>query len=317
VQRLMGRDSPIALTELRNLWPEASPALLSPSEMASLLPSSCGIGFTKQDETIRSAVLAAYTEYARDSFVRLQEFLAYHGHKNNPLVAAMQGHPYATYLIQGSYVTMPTPEELDDVWAGMLRDFLRLRLLPLGAAKVGVEGDGSACFTLTEAGKYLVGALADFRFEPAPGRIVVQPNFDVVFLAPAPRAEAEFSRFAERKGRHMGTLFKITKRSILAAAAAGITPELTFETLRQCCPGDLPPNVLREISGWFALCRRVSLRPSVLIHCPDAETASRVQTLAGSVVTRLADTILEVHDRKAQAAVLRKLREAGIFVQPQ
>ena len=145
---------------------------------------------------------------------------------------------------------------------------------------------------------------------------MVQPNFDVVFLAPAPRAEAEFSRFAERKGRHMGTLFRITKRSILAAAAAGLTLEQTFETLRQCCSEELPPNVRREISGWFAQCRRVSLRPAVLIHCPDAETAARIQAVAGSKVTLITDAITRASRSEqaggtaAEASGSRHLRQS-------
>jgi len=36
VRRLMGRASPVALTELRNLWPEGKPALLSPSLVAGM-----------------------------------------------------------------------------------------------------------------------------------------------------------------------------------------------------------------------------------------------------------------------------------------
>ena len=203
------------------------------------------------------------------------------------------------------------PDELEEAWADLLRAFLRLRLLPLGAAKVGVDGDGAPCFTLTEAGRYLVGAQTDFRIEHAAGRIVVQPNFDVVFLAPAPRAEAEIGRFAERKGRHMGTLFRITKRSILAAAAAGLTLEHTFETLRQCCSEELPPNVQREISGWFAQCRRVSLRPAVLIHCPDAETAARVQAVAGSKVT-----LITGHDRRAARSGASRRSCCGSFGTP-
>jgi hypothetical protein len=148
---------------------------------------------------------------------------------------------------------------------------------------------------------------------------IVPPRYrafsrDVVFLAPEPRAEAEIGRFAERRGQHMGTLFRITKRSIIAGAAAGITAEQTFETLRECCSGELPPNVQQEISGWFAQCRRASLRPAVLIHCPDAETAARVQAVAGTAVTPMTETILKLHDASAQAALLRKLREAGTFV---
>jgi hypothetical protein len=283
-------------------------------EGASLLPYSFDFESTKQEHAVRTAVLAAYAGQSADTFVRLEEFLAYHGQPNNPLVTVAEKHPHVMLLIRGDYVPMPGLEELEEAWSELLRAFLRLRLLPLGAAKVGVDSDGAVGFALTEAGRYLVGAQADFRFDQAAGRIVVQPNFDVVFLAPGPRTEAEIGRFAERKGRHMGTLFNITKRSILAAAAAGITAEQTFETLRQCCSGELPPNVQREISGWFAQCRRVGLRPAVLIHCPDAETAARVQAVAGSKVTPIADTILELHDPSAQAGLLRKLREAGIFV---
>ena len=283
-------------------------------DKASLLPYSVGIEASKQDDAVRSAVLATYADAAAGPFMRLQEFLAYHSLKNNPLASVAQKQPYATLRLSNTYVSQPTPEELEDGWINLLQDFLRLRLFPLGAAKVGVANDGAVCFALTEAGRYLIGAQPDFRLEPAPGRIVVQPNFDVVFLAPAPRAESEIGCFAERKGHHMGTLFRITKRSILAAASAGMTAEQTFETLRQCCPGELPPNVRREISGWFAQCRQVSLRTAVLIHCPESETAARVQAVAGSNVIPVTDTILELRDRSAQAALVKKLREAGIFM---
>ncbi|MGA2984474.1 MAG: helicase-associated domain-containing protein [Terriglobia bacterium] len=283
---------------------------------ASLLPYSFGIESMKQDHSVRSAMLAVYAGHDADSFMSLEEFLSFHSQQNNPLMVAAQNHPHAMLMIRGAYVPMPDPDELEEAWADLLRAFLRMRLLPLGAAKVGVDGEGATCFTLTEAGRYLVGAQADFRIEQAAVRIVVQPNFDVVFMGPAPWAEADIGRFAERKGRHMGTLFRITKRSIMAAAAAGLTGEWTFETLRQCCSGELPPNVRREISGWFSQCRRVSLRPAVLIHCPDPETAARVQAVAGSKVTLIADVILELHDQREQGALLRKLRDSGIFISP-
>jgi hypothetical protein len=283
-------------------------------DRASLLPYQVRYGIGKEEDPIPSAVLSAYAPQGGDTFVHLEEFLACQVQQDNPLLPLLQKLPHAMFRFRGSYTTMPAPDELDEAWADLLRDFLRLRLLPLGAAKVGLDSEGAVCFALTEAGKYLVGAQADFRFERAPGRIVVQPNFDVVFLAPEPRAEAEIGRFAERKGQHMGTLFRITKRSILAAAAAGITAEQTFETLRQGCSGELPPNVQREISGWFAQCRRVSLRPAILLHCPDAETAARVQAVAANKVTPVTDTVLELHDPGDQAALQRKLREAGIFV---
>src|SRR5439155_12263084 len=137
----------------------------------------------------------------------------------------------------------------------------------------GIGPGGTVCFSMTEAGRYLLREAVDFDLaeEPA-GRIVAQPNFDVVFLAPARTAEIELARFCERKGRRVGTVFTITKRSIQAAAASGSANVL--ESLKKHC-GELPQNVEKEIAGWLGRCREVSLRSAMLIECPDAETALR------------------------------------------
>jgi hypothetical protein len=278
----------------------------------SLVPFALGWNATEADSAaLRSAVLGAYSNVAPGIFVRLDDFVAYEAGKNNPFLRASRN---LTLLLRHGYVSNPGPEEIEEAWGDLIRAFLRVRLLPLGAAKIGQTSDGAACFALTEVGRYLIGAQPDFRLDEAAGHVVVQPNFDVVFLAPAPRAEAEIGLFAERKGRHVGTLFKITKRSVLGAAAKGLTWEQTSETLRQCCSGELPANVQREIAGWFAQCRRVNVRSAVLIRCPDAETAARVQAIAGPKATPVSDTLLELHDWGTKAALAKRLREAGIFV---
>jgi hypothetical protein len=281
----------------------------------SLLPYPVESGSMGPGHAIRSSVLASYAERGLETFADLSEFLAYHRERDNPLISAQQENPRASFVIRGLYVSTPDPEDLEEGWSALLADFLRLRLVPLGAAKVGLHGQGAACFAITEVGRYMLGAQSDFEFAAVmAGRIVVQPNFEVVFLAPAGRAESEIARFAERKGRHLGTLFKITKKSIHSAAAAGLTTEQVFETLRQCCAGELPANVEREITGWFAQCRRIRMIPAVLIHCPDAETAVRVLTVAGKKASRLTETTLELLEPKAQPSLLKKLREMGIFV---
>jgi hypothetical protein len=58
----------------------------------------------------------------------------------------------------------------------------------------------------------------------------------------------------------------------------------------------------------------VGLRTAHLIDCPDAETALRVRAIAGNKVAPITDAILEFHDWKEKAALVRKLREAGIFL---
>ena len=143
--------------------------------------------------------------------------------------------------------------------------------------------------------------------------MLVQPNFEVAFLAPNPAAEAEIGRFAERKGRQVGILFVITKESVMRAAASGSTASAALETLERFGTKAVPANVRREIEGWFGACRRISVRSAVLIHCPDPETTTRVLGVAHDKAERLTDTVVELRDPGGQAGLLRKLRAMGIF----
>ena len=129
----------------------------------SLLPYSFEFDSTKQDQAVQSAVMAAYASQETDTFVSIEEFLSYHAQNNNPLMRVAEKHPHAMIVLRSAYVPMPGPDEIEEAWADLLRAFLRLRLVPLGAAKVGMDGDGALCFALTEAGRYLVGAQTDFR----------------------------------------------------------------------------------------------------------------------------------------------------------
>ena len=135
----------------------------------------------------------------------------------------------------------------------------------------------------------------------------------MVFLAPSAKAESEIARFCERRGRHVGTLFKVTKQSILAAAASGLTAEHVLTTLREYCGTELPGNVEREIVGWFGQFRQVTMVPAILIHCPDAETATRVISAAGPRVTRLTDTTLEWRQEKPSPRSSRSCGKWGSF----
>ncbi len=141
----------------------------------------------------------------------------------------------------------------------------------------------------------------------------MQPNFEVVFLTPSVTAEAAFARFAERRGTGLGTLFRITRRSVLAAAASGLTAERAIATLRQMASKRVPDNVLREVAGWFSQTRRITLRPAVLLHCPDRETAGRVLAAGGKDVTPLTETVVELQEPGMKTTLLRKLREMGVF----
>ncbi|SPF51080.1 hypothetical protein SBA4_4590043 [Candidatus Sulfopaludibacter sp. SbA4] len=284
-------------------------------QSVSLVPNAGRMSLGRHVEQVASALRRVFKGIEAGVFVRLRDFLAYHRDRDNPFATIHRDEPYGSVVVAGRSVSQPSSDELDEAWEEQLADFLQLRLVPLGGAKAGADGDGAICFALTDAGKYLLDAADDFQLgQESQGRIVLQPNCDVVFLAPSAKAESEIARFSERLGRHVGTLFKVTKPSILAAAASGLKAQQVLNTLREYCGADLPANVEREIVGWFGQFRRVTMVPAMLIHCPDAETATRVISAAGGRVTRLTDTTLEWHEQKPQPALLKKLREMGIFL---
>ena len=236
-------------------------------------------------------------------------------------------HPLRRLLGLGSYFSLnlgpissysPSEGDLDVAWSRLLSDTFSQRLLPLGAVKVGLDKEGGMVLGLSEAGRYLFGLTQEFSIDlpdhQGEQSVVVQPNFDVVFLAPAPATEVVISRFAERKGRRVGVLFQITKQSIFVAASAGLAAEQVIESLRRVCANELPANVEREIQGWFAQCRRIEMQPSIVIRCPDEDTAARVRSVGKEKVRAISETVLEFSEPKQKTQFVRKLRGMGIFV---
>lgn len=274
------------------------------------------IGFTPPAGLdLREAVTRALLEMPPGGMLELGAFLDHHGRAENPFLRLLSRNPGALRVQWGRPTTRGEWERL---WAGVLGGMVALRLAPLGGIRLGRTEDGMPAFALTPVGRYLLGAEERLEYEAGgePAGVIVQPNFEVVFLGPAPGVEARIARFAERAGKGPGTMFRVTRRSVLAAAEAGFTAERVLETLASASKHDLPGNVARQVRDWFGATRRVRLRPAVLVECPDAETAARVLSAGGKGVRTVTDTVLELTDteRAARSALVKKLREAGVFV---
>lgn len=189
--------------------------------------------------------------------------------------------------------------------------------MPFAGARLGRLNGGRVAFGLTDAGRYLLGAADAFELAPEPGgaAVVVQPDFTIVFLAPAPRAEAELGRIAERTGSGVGALFRLTRASVLRAAEQGVTAAQVLGTLDGVSRGGVPDNVARQVRDWMKAVRTIRIAPGVLVHCPDTETAGRVRSIGGAHVTAITPTLLRLGaDAKTRAALVKRLREKGIFV---
>ena len=280
-----------------------------------LIPSSIQImGNYKWNPLVTLA--KAFETIRGDGFVLVEEFLNWHSQESNPLLQ-LQANERPLEVSFGWSRIEPTDEETEALWWNFLAEFAFTRLFPLGGLKLGIAGKyRDKCFSLTDAGRYLLGLAEDFDYGPEhedDNPVLVQPNFDVVFTSPSPQAEASIARFARRKGQRVGTLFKITKASIFAAACTGMTAQQVLDSLRHISAKVIPANVEREIQGWFDQCRQVTVRQAILIHCPDAQTAARVLAASGKKATAITDTVVELAGSKRDAALFRKLDAMGIF----
>jgi hypothetical protein len=261
---------------------------------------------------LRTEVAAAFLELPEGAFIPVAAWAAERGWAHNPLVAAWKASKPRT----SPWAIPVTRDAVEEAWQATLRAFLKLRLVPYGGARLGRTAAGTLAFTLTPAGRYLLGASDVLETEAAPqGEVVVQPDFEVVFLTAAPDVEMEVGRFAERIGSGVGALFRITRASVLRAAEQGLTLADVVATLRNVSRADLPPNVARQVAGWMAATRRVSIGPAVLVECPDADTALQVKGFAGKLATSLSPTVLRLKATDAERkALVKRLRERGIFL---
>lgn len=246
--------------------------------------------------------------------VRVLDFLAYASERENPFLEAVRE---GTPLRIPWHGHRPTRHDWERLWGEILLQFLNARLAPLAGARLGRTADGGLTFVLTDAGRYLLGAAKTFEYgTDVQAEVIVQPNFEVVFLAADPRLEARFARLAQRVGTGPGVMFRLTRASVLAAAESGISAAQLLDTLRAASSRALPANVERQVSDWLGAVRRVQLRPTLLLECPDPETAARAMSAAGKQVRAITDRVLELPGATAKDrnALVKKLRAQGVFV---
>ncbi len=292
------------------------PGWYSSTTGSDFFPMRLGFDVPKEKLDLRAALTAAFLSIPEDRLVPLDDFLLFHGREANPFLSP--GGVVLKGRFGYSTLRLGTREEWGETWAGVLLGFLDLRLLPFGAARIGRTAAGIVCVGLAGPGRFLLGATDTFEHQaPPPGEILVQPDFEIVFLAPAPGVEAEIARFAERIGSGVGALFRVTRASVMRAAEQGVSAEAAVGTLTELSRSGVPANVARQIRDWAGATRHVSLATALLVECPDAETAARVLTLTGGRGVQLTPTIVRLPpgalDRKT---FTRKLRERGIFIAP-
>jgi hypothetical protein len=303
------------LTPLRNSPDTMETGGYDDGTVAKFFPANVPYRYSGAQLELRKPLTDAFLS-TRGAWVTIDGFLNYAATSANPYLAEGQ-HTGRRGQYETLHVGGADPRQYyGNIWRGILAHFLFGRLLPFGGVSIGHAG-GLLCFALTDAGRYLLGAAGEFEYgAPDASVAIVQPNFDVVFVAPSPGTEVALARFAERTGPAPGIAFRITRASVLGAAEAGAVADDVLAVLRNASPKPVPSNVEREIRGWMSRIRHAALRTTWLVDCPDGETAERVVESLGALARRLTPTVIEVAAGKAtdRSALVKRLRASGVFL---
>jgi hypothetical protein len=202
----------------------------------------------------------AFSFVPATTFIRFADFAEYQAAIGSPLGAPSRAGAGSR---PEEAAVPPSEEAMEELWKSFLGIFLGRCLASLGGVEMGLTPDGKPGFRMTDTGRRLLGIPRDVLAQvdapvppsggvPADVPLVVQPNYEIVFLSPAPGVEAELGRFCDRVGREVGVLFRISRQSLQKAGAAGIDAEQVIALLRGRSRSPLPANVVHEIRGWMS-----------------------------------------------------------------
>ncbi len=145
----------------------------------------------------------------------------------------------------------------------------------IGMVDLGYDGNTLRGFRLTRLGQALLGLSSG---EPTgegedTGRLIVQPNFQVVAIGPVSLALlAQLDLFAERQQADRGAFeYRLSRESVYRAQQLGIEVADVLRILSQNSATELPQNVRRSLEEWGASHERIVFRTGVsLLQAADA-----------------------------------------------
>ncbi len=98
------------------------------------------------------------------------------------------------------------------------------------------------------------------------GRLIVQPNFELVALAPVSEALLiALDRFAERISLEHIAQYRLTKASVTRAIRLGLHSEDIQRTLEQAAGSDIPQNIHYSLAEWERQARRIEIWPDATL----------------------------------------------------
>ena len=191
-------------------------------------------------------------------------------------------------------------------------------LLWLGIVDVGMKEGQPVSFRITREGSLALGTTSPAAAPADQGRLIVQPNFQILTLGPVPLALlTRLEIFADRVKAERGAFeYHLSQDSVYRAQQAGYGTQAILRLLAEEAGVEVPQNVLRSLQEWRALHERIVFRDHVsLCQAASADMLDELladEELAGHLSDRASPTVAMVKKGKA-ADVLVGLLERGIL----
>lgn len=167
-------------------------------------------------------------------------------------------------------------------------------------------------YRLTPMGEWLLELGPKPEFAAGEGNVVVQPNFEIVVMAPFDdEALLALDHFARsiKEGDHVIT-YEINRASVYNGQKHHWPVERVITWLETISKQPLPQNVRRSLEEWEALHQRITIRPHVrLLETAAPTVADEIEPLLATAARRAAPTVFLSKDNGDQLAHM--LRQGG------
>jgi hypothetical protein len=172
------------------------------------------------------------------------------------------------------------------------------------------KGKGTLAVLPTPVGEWLFGRAEKWSLPAGrKGVAVVGADFTVVLLEKSPEARVELSALAEAEGSG----FRITKKSVQAAAHGGRTAESMLAALEALSKHALPANVAHEIGEWTKAKKAVRVEETLLIEGDDPVAIAEIRAAFPKEFAAVGSAALKYLGKGSREAVMRRLAKKGFF----
>ncbi|GCE14076.1 helicase-associated domain-containing protein [Tengunoibacter tsumagoiensis] len=128
------------------------------------------------------------------------------------------------------------------------------------------QEDGLQVFTFSPDALWIMGHDQLVGPEIPWGRLIVQPNFELVVLAPVSEALlVRLDRFAERISLEHVAQYRLTKASVTRAIQHGLSADSIQQILTEAAGDEIPQNIHYSVGEWERQARRVELWPQMTL----------------------------------------------------